>query len=198
MNMELHNIREFEVVPQECVDYIGNTSCGLKKDGFDAWAFDVDDTLLSIVPYQKKHDFGGEKLNWTSLEEWMSKGKGPALEHSLKLFNVLKDLGVQIILVSSRREHLRSTTIDNIVNVGYHGWTSPILRGPSDELKQVQQYKAGVRRKLIGSGYRIWGSRRQVEGYRRTSKHTMDVLASQFSILRCPKDCRFSIDHIVT
>lgn len=81
MNVELHNIREFEVVPEECADYIGkymnsvqykvdseraieectvflSTSCSLKRDGRDAWIFDVDDTLLSTVPYFKKHRSG--------------------------------------------------------------------------------------------------------------------------------------------
>ena len=63
-------------------------------------------------------------MNLTSLEEWMGKGKAPALDHSLKLFNELKSRGVQIILVSARREHLRAATIDNLVNVGFHGWAS--------------------------------------------------------------------------
>lgn len=81
MNVELHNIREFEVVPEECVDYVGkymkstqyevdseraieecmvylSTSCSLKRDGRDAWIFDIDDTLLSTVPYYKKHQYG--------------------------------------------------------------------------------------------------------------------------------------------
>lgn len=81
MNVELRNIREFEVVPEECADYIGkymnsvqykvdseraieectvflSTSCSLKRDGRDAWIFDVDDTLLSTVPYFKKHRSG--------------------------------------------------------------------------------------------------------------------------------------------
>ncbi|KAL2463535.1 HAD superfamily [Forsythia ovata] len=87
----------------------------------------------------------------------MSQGKAPAVEHSLRLFNELKGLGVQIILVSSRRECLRSATIDNLVDVGYHGWTSLILRGADDEHKNIQKFKAEVRKKLINSGYRIWG-----------------------------------------
>ncbi|KAA8548872.1 hypothetical protein F0562_000556 [Nyssa sinensis] len=180
MNVELNNIREFEVVPDECVDYIGkymtstqykvdseraidectvylSTGCSLKKDGRDAWIFDIDDTLLSTVPYFKKHHFGGEKMNLTSLEEWMSQGKAPALYHTLRLFNDLKGRGVQIILLSSRREHLRSATIDNLVNVGYHGWTSLFLRGPDDECKGVQTYKAEIRKQLISAGYCIWG-----------------------------------------
>ncbi|KAF2314012.1 hypothetical protein GH714_021513 [Hevea brasiliensis] len=180
MNVELHNIQNFQVVPQECVSYIGkyvtstqyqvdsertieeclvylSTGCTLNKDGRDVWLFDIDDTLLSTVPYFKKHQFGGEQLNLTSLEEWMRLGKAPVLEYSLKLFNELKSIGVQIILVSSRREHLRSATIDNLVDVGYHGWTSLILRGPEDELDGVQKFKANVRKQLICDGYRIWG-----------------------------------------
>ncbi|CAA0827119.1 HAD superfamily- subfamily IIIB acid phosphatase [Striga hermonthica] len=180
MNVELHNIRDFEVVPEECVEYIGkymsstqykvdserttdectvylSTNCGLKKDGADAWIFDIDDTLLSTVPYYKKNGYGGKKLNSTSLEEWMKQGKAPALEHSLRLFNRLKGLGVQIILVSSRRECLRSATIDNLVDVGYHGWKSLILRGADDLKKDVQKYKADVRKQLGKDGYRIWG-----------------------------------------
>lgn len=70
----------------------------------------------------------GEKLNLTTLEEWLSKGKAPALDYSLKLFNEIKSKGLQIFLISSRREHLRSATIDNLVDVEYHGWTRLILR----------------------------------------------------------------------
>lgn len=51
----------------------------------------------------------------------------PALDHSLKLFNDLKPK-VWIILLSIRWETLGSATIDNLVQVGYHGWSSLILR----------------------------------------------------------------------
>lgn len=180
MNVELHNIRDYVVVPQECVAYIGkymtstqykvdfertinecilyiSTNCILENDGKDAWIFDIDDTLLSSVPYYKKNGFGGNKLNVTSLEDWMSQGKGTALEHSLKLFNHLKELGVQIFLVSSRREHLRSATVDNLVKVDFYGWNSLILRDQEDECKNAQTFKAEIRSKLISQGYRIVG-----------------------------------------
>lgn len=58
----------------------------------------------------------------------MVKGKAPALDHSLRFFNELKSRGVQIILVSARREQLRAATIDNLVNVGFHGWAGLVLR----------------------------------------------------------------------
>ncbi|PWA80541.1 HAD superfamily, subfamily IIIB acid phosphatase [Artemisia annua] len=180
MNVELNNIKDFTVVPSECTSYIGkymggtqftvdaeatihectlylNTLCDLKKDGKDAWIFDIDDTLLSTVPYYKKHGYGGETLNVTGLEEWMTKGKGTAMGSSLTLFNDIKNRGIQIILISSRKEHLRSATIDNLVDAGFYGWKSLYLRSDEDGFKTVQQYKASVRSELINNGYRLWG-----------------------------------------
>lgn len=80
MNVELNNIRDFDVVPGECVHYIGKymtstqykvdslkaleecllylSSLQLIGDGKDAWVFDIDDTLLSTIPYYKQHHFG--------------------------------------------------------------------------------------------------------------------------------------------
>jgi len=81
INVELNNIREFSVVPQECVEHVKKymTSaqykadsvraveeirlylsgcCTLKGDGKDSWIFDIDETLLSTIPYYKKHGFG--------------------------------------------------------------------------------------------------------------------------------------------
>ncbi|XP_042026956.1 acid phosphatase 1-like [Salvia splendens] len=180
MNVELHNIRDFDVVPEECVEYMGkymtstqykvdsertidecrvyvSNSCAFKKDGADAWIFDVDDTLLSTVPYYMNHGFGGVKLNLTSMEEWMKKGKATALEHSLMFYNELKGQGVKIILVSSRREFLRSATVDNLVNAGFYGWKTLILRGAEDEKKEIGKFKADVREQLMSRGYHIWG-----------------------------------------
>lgn len=81
INVEINNIREFKVVPQECVPLIKkymtssqykadseraleevtlylSTCCTLEGDGKDAWIFDVDDTLISTIPYFQKHGFG--------------------------------------------------------------------------------------------------------------------------------------------
>lgn len=178
--MELNNIREFDVVPQECIEFIGkymtstqykldsmraleectlylSRCCTVKDDGKDAWIFDVDDTLLSLLPYFKKHYFGGEKLNMSSLEAWMRESKAPALEHTLKLFHDIKGRGFRIFLISSRRDSLRSSTVDNLIKVGYHGWTSLILRDVENEAIKVQNYKAKERKRLVDQGYRIWG-----------------------------------------
>nr|GEZ00834.1 60S ribosomal protein L23 [Tanacetum cinerariifolium] len=46
-----------EATIDECTLYL-NTLCDLKNDGKDAWIFDIDDTLLSLVSYYKKHNYG--------------------------------------------------------------------------------------------------------------------------------------------
>ncbi|ERN18961.1 acid phosphatase 1 [Amborella trichopoda] len=180
VNVEVHNLRDFEVVPHECVEYIGkymtstqykvdseraleqctlylSQEFGLTGDGKDAWIFDVDDTLLSNIPYYKKHQYGGEKLNLTSLEGWMRGRKAPALASSLSLYNEIKGKGIKIFLISNRGEHLRDATVDNLFEVGYTGWTGLILRGDEDCGKSAQKYKAEKRQKLVEEGYRIWG-----------------------------------------
>lgn len=68
------------------------------------------------------------KRNMTNLEAWMKEGKAPAIDQMLKLFNEIRDRGIKIFLVSSRKENLRSPTVDNLIDVGYHGWKNLILR----------------------------------------------------------------------
>ncbi|KAL0435555.1 UNVERIFIED_CONTAM: Acid phosphatase 1 [Sesamum radiatum] len=176
-NVELNNVRGFEVVPQECIDYIAKymtstqyksdceraveecqlylaSCCTLKADGKDAWIFDVDDTLISTLPYFKKHGFGGNKLNLTSLEGWMEKSKAPALEHTLRLFHEIKKKGFKVFLISTRRESLRDATVDNLIKEGTTG--GPVL-DLEDENKRVKNYKAEARKRLVDEGYRIWG-----------------------------------------
>ncbi|XP_042507047.1 acid phosphatase 1-like [Macadamia integrifolia] len=180
LNVELHNIRKFEFVPEECTDFIGkdmsstqfkvdsqiaieqctiylSTTFKLTGDGKDAWVFDVDDTLLSTVPYFKEHRNGGEKFNITSFEKWVWEGNAPALEHTMNLFNEIKGRGLKIFLISSRGEHLRDPTTDNLFKVGYTGWSGLILRSYGENGLTVEQYNTEQRKKLISEGYRIWG-----------------------------------------
>ncbi|CAL5357297.1 unnamed protein product [Camellia sinensis] len=85
MNVEMNNIRGFEVVSEEYIDFIGkymtssqykadseraieesslylSSCCSFKGDGKDALIFHIDDTLLSTLPYFKKHHFGVRPL----------------------------------------------------------------------------------------------------------------------------------------
>lgn len=80
--------------------------------------------LMSIVLFW----YRGERLNRTSLEGWMKKKVAPAIKQTLTLYNQIKGRGLKIFLISSRGEHLRDATINNLIKAGYYGWTGLILR----------------------------------------------------------------------
>ena len=78
--VEAHNVMNWPTVPEECEVYVGNYMLGgqykkdcalvalvaydygrsqnLSADGKDIWVFDVDETVLSHVPYFANHEFG--------------------------------------------------------------------------------------------------------------------------------------------
>ncbi|GLJ32302.1 hypothetical protein SUGI_0650000 [Cryptomeria japonica] len=180
MNVELNNLRDFNVVPGECIFYISKymtstqynvdqeraveealvhlTALQLAGDGKDAWIFDVDDTLLSTLPFFKQHSYGGEPIEKDALESWMEQMKAPAVEAVLPLYNQLKMSGVKIIIITWRSERLRDVTAQNLVQVGFTGWTQLIMRGDSDNGKSVTSYKSAKREALVKDGYRILGN----------------------------------------
>ncbi|CDY13132.1 BnaA09g16850D [Brassica napus] len=75
----------------------------------------------------------------------------------VKLFHEIRERGFKIFLVSSRKEYLRSATVENLIEAGYHSWSNLLLRGEEEEKKSVTQYKADVRTWLTSLGYRVWG-----------------------------------------
>lgn len=76
--METNDAGEWRTVPKRCVDYVKEYMTGeryrsdsemvadksleyvktVKLTGKDAWVFDIDETLLSNVPYYADHGFG--------------------------------------------------------------------------------------------------------------------------------------------
>lgn len=77
---ETNNLSPWKTIPQECVDYVKDYMMGraysidvervskeagvfaksveLSGDGKDIWIFDVDETLLSNLPYYAEHGYG--------------------------------------------------------------------------------------------------------------------------------------------
>lgn len=80
--METNSANGWKTVPEECVDYVKEYMTGrgyggdlervskesedyaktveLVGDGRDVWIFDIDDTLLSNLPYYANHGYGYE------------------------------------------------------------------------------------------------------------------------------------------
>ncbi|KGN60564.1 acid phosphatase 1 [Cucumis sativus] len=129
-----------------------------KDKGRNAWVFDVDETLLSNLPYYRVNGYGSEAYNNTAFNEWVNKGLAPPLPMSLRLYKKLKHLGFKIFLLTGRGESQRNVTQRNLLEAGYFGWDKLIFRGAADEGKKAAVYKSEKRGELVKEGYIIQGS----------------------------------------
>ncbi|XP_039142784.1 acid phosphatase 1-like [Dioscorea cayenensis subsp. rotundata] len=127
-------------------------------DGKDVWVFDIDETLLSNIPYYAAHGYGSEAFNETAFDEWVVEARAPALPASLQLYEELRGLGYQLVLLTGRAEFQRNATVDNLLFAGYHSWKRLYLREDSDIGKTAVAYKSEKRAELEAQGYRIHGS----------------------------------------
>ncbi|XP_028806511.1 acid phosphatase 1-like [Neltuma alba] len=180
LSVETNNAGIWEQIPERCTRFVEDYMTGeryrsdsdiiasfssafannvkLGGDRRDAWVFDVDETLLSNLPYYENHGFGSDIFNETSFDEWVSVAKAPALPASLRLYKELQQLGFKIFLLTGRSEYQREATEANLLFSGYSNWERLILRGELDQGKPATIYKSEKRQELVDEGYIIHGS----------------------------------------
>ncbi|CAI0628542.1 unnamed protein product [Linum tenue] len=124
-------------------------------DGKDAWVFDLDETLLTNLPYFRDYEFGYKTVNLTVYYEWVEMAVAPAFPASLKLYNELKELGFALIIISGRGEGQRSATERNLVNAGFTGWDRLLFGEKADKGLQMRELKSKKRLQLVKEGYRL-------------------------------------------
>ncbi|KAL4589568.1 hypothetical protein LXL04_002476 [Taraxacum kok-saghyz] len=145
-----------EVIADYALEYAKTVN--IAGDGKDAWIFDIDETLLSNMPWYASHGFGSEVFDEVSFNEWVDVAEAPALPASLRLYTQLQQLGFKIFLLTGRSESQRECTDKNLLYSGYTNYQSLILRGSSDVGKAATLYKSERRQGLIDEGYRIHGN----------------------------------------
>ncbi|KAJ4782152.1 hypothetical protein LUZ62_021132 [Rhynchospora pubera] len=180
LSAETNNAGKWSTVPEKCVSFVAKyiqkgkyrsdsdmvaqdsltfaKNVTLAGDGKDIWVFDIDETLLSNVPYYKANGWGSKKFNETAWDEWVFQAKATALPASIKLYYELLKLGFHAVILTGRDESQRSITEKNLLYAGYHSWTRLILRGDSDKGKTAVIYKSSKRAELVAEGYLIHGS----------------------------------------
>ncbi|KAL9240363.1 hypothetical protein vseg_014592 [Gypsophila vaccaria] len=167
-------------IPEKCGEYVKNYVLGkgyefdLKRvfeealifaksvnvgdDGKDVWVFDIDETLVSNLPYYVDHGFGLELFDSVVFDKWVEKGIAPAIETSLRLYEEVLSLGFKVFLLTGRSEKQRDITVQNLMNVGFSNWDKLILRGADDHAKTATTYKSEKRDEMVKEGYRIIGN----------------------------------------
>ncbi|KAL5213215.1 hypothetical protein ABZP36_024062 [Zizania latifolia] len=177
---EANNLAPWKVVPEECAGYVREYVTGVAyrsdlevvareassyaraarvgDDGCDAWVFDVDETLLSNLPYYAEHGYGLEFFDHLEFDKWVEKGEAPAIPSSLKLYNEVRELGIKTFLLTGRSEGHHGVTVDNLKKQGFHDWDKLILREAADRKKTATTYKSEKRKDMEAEGYRIIGN----------------------------------------
>nr|AFJ66209.1 hypothetical protein 34G24.7 [Capsella rubella] len=147
---EMNNLAPWKTIPVECADYVKNyvmgkgyatdlervseeafifaSSVEFSGDGKDIWVFDIDETLLSNLPYYIDHGFGLELFDHSEFDKWVERGVAPAIAPSLKLYQRVIDLGYKVFLLTGRKESHRLVTVENLINAGFQNWDKLILR----------------------------------------------------------------------
>jgi len=147
---EMNNLAPWKTIPVECADYVKDYVMGkgyltdlervseealifarsieFSGDGKDIWIFDIDETLLSNLPYYIDHGFGLELFDHSEFDKWVERGVAPAIAPSLKLYQRVLDLGYKVFLLTGRKESHRLVTVENLINAGFQNWDKLILR----------------------------------------------------------------------
>lgn len=179
-SVETNNAGGWPTIPSRCQQFVKNymtsesyisdsevatgdslsfaKSVQIASDGKDAWIFDIDETLLSNLPYYEVHGFGSIEFDEDTFDEWEMQAEAPGLSSSLSLYKELQQLGFNIFLLTGRSEPFRNATETNLRLAGYVHWERLILRGPSDKEKLAVEYKSEKRKELVDEGYRIRGN----------------------------------------
>ncbi|XP_050215697.1 acid phosphatase 1-like [Mercurialis annua] len=147
-------LSDSEVVAADSISFA--KSVNVTGDGKDAWVFDIDETLLSNLPYYEVRF--GQPYDEKSYDQWVNLAKAPALPSSLNLYKELKRLGFTIFLLTGRSEHQRNSTSKNLLFAGYNDWERLFLRGVTDQGKTAIVYKSEKRMELVKEGYKIHGN----------------------------------------
>ncbi|KAI4332812.1 hypothetical protein L6164_017691 [Bauhinia variegata] len=177
---EANNLSPWKTIPEECASYVKDYLTGrgyifdletvskeagayaksveLSIDGKDAWIFDIDDTLLSNLPYYAEHGYGLEVFDHAEFDKWVEKAMAPAIKPSLKLYEEILGLGFKVIFLTGRSEKHRIVTVENLINAGFREWHQLILRASEDHAKLATIYKSEKRSEMAKDGYRILGN----------------------------------------
>uniref|UniRef100_A0A7N0RDG4 Acid phosphatase n=1 Tax=Kalanchoe fedtschenkoi TaxID=63787 RepID=A0A7N0RDG4_KALFE len=148
--VEANNVSPWKTIPEECADYVKEYMAGrgygvdlervssealsfarsveVQEDGRDVWIFDIDETLLSNLPYYAEHGYGLEVFDNLQFDKWVETGKAAAIGPSLRLYEEVCGLGFKVFLMTGRGEKMRCVTVENLKDAGFQKWDRLMLR----------------------------------------------------------------------
>ncbi len=124
-----------------------------KPDEKLAIVMDIDETSLSGYCEMQREDYGFIK---TMNYEWVvSPQAAMGIPGAVRLFNRARAAGVEVFFITGRPEEQRDATARNLEAAGFHGWKGLALRNAEERDRMTIAYKAGRRKQIVASGYRL-------------------------------------------
>lgn len=117
--------------------------------------FDVDDTALSNYEISKKLDYG---YDFNIIQDWVLSAKLPAIKQTKELYDFLKSKNIKLIFLTGRNIEEYNATYRNLIEHGYTGFDTLIVRNTEQKKTEVLTFKSDVRMALTRSGYEIIGN----------------------------------------
>ncbi len=116
-----------------------------------AIVFDIDETLLSNWTEIVQTDFVYVPAIW---EVWEAEARAPAIGPVRDVYLAARRLGVEVILLTDRREHERAVTERGLRAGGYEDYAVLLLK-PDASKETAAEFKSAQRRRLAGEGHVI-------------------------------------------
>jgi acid phosphatase len=152
--------RDLVTVADKAAEWIRDRAGSAAKP---ALVLDVDETALSNWEVLKRDDFGrpvpgpcapalDTPCGWAA---WDLLGRDPAIEPTLRVFNLARSLNVAVFFITGRPESQRAATEGNLVNVGYGGFARLYLVPEGAHFASAADFKAPIRAQIEQAGYTI-------------------------------------------
>jgi len=110
--------------------------------------FDLDETLWSNWPLIAKQDFGYVPAEW---DRWVEAGEAPVIEPVREVFLAARRAGVEVVLLTGRRERDRAGTEKNLRAAGCADYALLVCKADRDR-RTSAAFKTAVRRELTAGG----------------------------------------------
>jgi acid phosphatase len=152
--------RDLITVADKAADWVRRRAATAAKP---ALVLDIDETSLSNWEVLKRDDFGrpvpgpcapglDTPCGWAA---WDLLGRDPAIEPTLRLFNLARSLNVAVFFITGRPESQRAATERNLSAVGYSGYAKAYFVPDGSHFSTAADFKAPIRAQIEQMGYTI-------------------------------------------
>ena len=117
-----------------------------------ALVLDIDETTLSNYPEMVAAGFAYDSARF---DAWEKQAKAPAIDGTLRLYKVARQLGVSVFFLTGRPESERAETVQDLHAAGFDDWQELILRSANELHETALAYKSAERARIVSQGYRI-------------------------------------------